>query len=100
MSNKRTEKFSPSKSFTFDITASSVTAFTLGILSKEVYTFISEGGLSGDYPLSKSLFVMILCMLTLAVLSIPRFLEMEKTVNVLKREPQDPNGSRSELNHK
>jgi hypothetical protein len=88
MSSKRTENFSNNKSSPTAITASSVTAFTFGVLTKEIYTFISEGGLSGDYPLSKSLFVMILCILTLAALSLPRFMDVENAVETLKNDPR------------
>lgn len=85
MSSYRTENFlTSSKSALTEINTSTVTAFTFGILSKEIYTFISEGGLSGEYPLSKSLFVMVLCILTLAALSIPRFLRVEETLEDLK----------------
>jgi hypothetical protein len=74
------------KSALTEINASTVTAFIFGVLTKEIYTFISEGGLSGEYPLSKSLFVMVLCIMALAALSVPRFLNVEESVEDLKRQ--------------
>jgi hypothetical protein len=50
------------------------TCFLLGIITREIVTFVREGGLAGDYPLSKSLFVMIICLLGLLALWIPRLL--------------------------
>jgi hypothetical protein len=86
MSSKQTEQTATlSKPSLTEINTSTVFAFTAGVLVKEIYTFISEGGLSGDYPLSKSLFVMVLCIITLALLAVPRFLEVESTVEALKK---------------
>jgi hypothetical protein len=51
--------------------ASYLKAFLIGVMCREIYTFISQGGLSGDFPLSRSLFVIIMCMITLALLAFP-----------------------------
>lgn len=86
MSSNQSEKSAtPSKPLLTEINTSNIFAFTVGVLVKEIYTFVSEGGLSGDYPLSKSLFVMVLCLIVLALLALPRFMEVENTVEKFKK---------------
>ena len=59
-----------------------IIVFIFGVMIKEIHTFISEGGLTGDYPLSKSLFIMFLCMLSLGIMTLIR---ARKTVEGLER---------------
>jgi hypothetical protein len=42
-----------------------LTPFLIGFLFKEIVAFISEKGLSGDFPLAKNLFLIIVCLAVL-----------------------------------
>ncbi len=58
--------------------------FLFGIMSREIYTFIKEGGLNGQFPLSKSLFYMFLCIVGFALLALPHFYKLRKTSQKLE----------------
>ena len=49
-----------------------ISIFLLGIIAKEIFTFIGEGGLNGNYPLCRCLFYMFLALLAFVLLWLPR----------------------------
>ncbi len=55
------------------ITTTNAAVFILGVMCKEVIEFVRNGGLSVEYPLSKSLFFMFLCFLALALMTVPQW---------------------------
>lgn len=52
-------------------------AFLCGVIAKEIINFVNEGGLTGHYPLSKSLFLMLMATLLLLLLMFQQFKKMK-----------------------
>lgn len=78
--------------------------FLLGFLLKEIITFIKEGGLGEDYPLSRSLFYMLLCLVAFGLLAIPQFLKLRAAVLGLQKsrvlQRNDSKETKQEINLK
>ena len=67
--------------------------FSLGIFLTEMISFIAEGGLNGTFPLSRSLFYMVLALAFLLFLLIPKenleFAQSPRRQNVPPNDPAD-----------
>lgn len=64
----------------------SLTSFLAGVIFKEIISFIREGGLTSEYPLSRSLFFIILALVMLGLMEVRRLHIMEKTTDKLADE--------------
>lgn len=63
-----------------------IACFLLGIISKEIVTFVTLGGLGDDYPLSKCLFYMFITTVALILLAVPEAVSTkEKIVKMEKK---------------
>ena len=60
-----------------------VSCFLLGVIFKEVVTFVSLGGLGADYPLSKCLFYMFLAFAALLLVFLPDALSIKEKVALI-----------------
>jgi MFS superfamily sulfate permease-like transporter len=58
--------------------------FIFGFLLKEILYFIKEGGLGDDYPLSRSLFLMFMCLVSFYLLAIPHFFRLKEEILKIK----------------
>jgi hypothetical protein len=73
--------------------------FSLGIFLTEAISFIAEGGLNGTFPLSRSLFYMVLSLAFLIFLLVPKE-NMELNLSPRRpNHPQDPNTRRGNPPH-
>jgi len=64
----------------------SSTSFLCGVIFKEVISFIREGGLTSEYPLSRSLFFIILALVMLGLLEMRRLHRVEQATDKLSNE--------------
>jgi hypothetical protein len=62
------------------------TSFLCGVIFKEVVSFIRGGGLTSDYPLSRSLFFIILALVMLGLMEVRRLNRLEQTTGSLSDE--------------
>lgn len=63
-----------------------IACFLLGIIFKEIVTFVTLGGLGEDYPLSKCLFYMFIATVALILLAVPEAMSTkEKIVKMEKK---------------
>jgi hypothetical protein len=63
--------------------------FILGLVLREIYSFILEDGLSGKYPLCKSLFYITMGFASMALLFVPTVRDYVKRLGVVETTVQD-----------
>ena len=65
-----------------------ISIFLLGIIAKEIFVFIGEGGLNGNYPLCRSLFYMFLAQLAFVLLLLPHANRVNEGISNIQRDFQ------------
>jgi hypothetical protein len=63
--------------------------FILALVIREFYSFVLEDGLSGKYPLCKSLFYMMILLASMALLFVPTIRGYVKRLGVVETTVQD-----------
>jgi hypothetical protein len=52
--------------------------FLFGVIVSQIYKFVKEGGMNGEFPMSECLFYMSVSMLALGLLSVPQLMNIKR----------------------